>query len=276
VSDDSSPDKPTAVLGRRYVAHVIDLIVHAAVVVGAFLLLSDRATLARLPGQSEIDAFRLNPDYAVRINDDRIWLLTRDDLLIIGAVSAAFVLLVTVIVQGRFGWTIGKALTGLRTVKADGTRPGFFRALGRTILLPIDAIPSWLIPIVGPVSALVSADNRRLGDFVGGTYVVGRRAMGEDPTGDADLDTSTWEPAEPAPVTTLAAGEAVRVGDAAVAPEPDVSEPEPEDDEGATEGKAPAYQPQWDPTRQAYLQWDPRKQTWLQFDDAAGEWRPIG
>ena len=271
-----SAGKPTAVLGRRYVAHVIDLIVHAAVVAVPFFLLSDRATVALQPGQNEFDAFRLSPDYALRLNDDRIWLLSRDDLIIMGAVSAAFVLLVTVIIQGRFGWTIGKLLTGLRTVKADGTRPGILRALGRTILLPIDAIPSWLIPIVGSVSALVSPDNRRLGDLVGGTYVVGRRSMGEDPTGEADLDTSAWEPAEPAPVTTLAAGEAVRVGDAAVAPEPDLSEPEPEDDAPATEGKAPAYQPQWDPTRQAYLQWDPRKQTWLQFDDASGEWRPIG
>ena len=184
-------------------------------------------------------------------------------------------LLVTVIIQGRFGWTFGKGLTGLRTVKADGARPGFFRALGRTILLPIDAIPSCLIPMVGSLSALLSGDNRRLGDFVGGTYVVRRSAMGEDPTGEDDLDTSAWEPAEPAPVTTLAAGEALRVGEAAPAEDPDVSEPEPED-EDSTEGKAPAYQPQWDPTRQAYLQWDPRKQTWLQFDDAAGEWRPIG
>ena len=52
-----------------------------------------------------------------------------------------------------------------------------------------------------------------------------------------------------------------------------VGEPAPED---ATDEKTPAYQPQWDPARQAYLQWDPRKQQWLQYDEAAGEWHPIG
>ena len=42
------------------------------------------------------------------------------------------------------------------------------------------------------------------------------------------------------------------------------------------EAKAPAYQPQWDPARQAYLQWHPGKQKWLQFDEPSGEWRSIG
>ena len=99
--------------------------------------------------------------------------------------------------------------------------------------------------------------------------------MGDDPTGGAGVDTSGWEPqaGDSAPLTTLAEGEALRVGGAATAGEAAVSEPAPG---AATDEKAPAYQPQWDPARQAYLQWDPRKQQWLQFDDAAGEWHPIG
>ena len=150
----------------------------------------------------------------------------------------------------------------------DGGPAGILRALGRTILLVIDAIPSWVIPIVGPLIALVTSDNRRLGDLACGTYVVHKSAVGNDPTGDRGP--AAWEPRtdESAPLTTLAEGEALPVGGAAA-----VGESAPEE---ATDEKAPAYQPQWDPARQAYLQWDPRKQQWLQYDEAAGEWHPIG
>lgn len=274
-------DKPTAVLGRRYVAHLIDIVVHVAVVAVPFVLLGEKATSSDT--SPIVDAYRQNPFYAVRL-DDQAWLFTRNDLITIGAVSVGFVLLVTVIIQGRLGWTVGKALTGLRTVRADGGRPGIFRALGRTILLAIDALPSWLLPIVGPLIALFTSDNRRLGDLVCGTYVVHKGAVGKDPTGATDLDPDYWGWASadgPAPVTVLADGEALRVGDDATDDADAVSAPvsgatETMPAAGTTETEAPAYQPQWDPARQAYLQWDPRRRTWLQFDDAAGEWRPIG
>jgi hypothetical protein len=71
------------------------------------------------------------------------------------------------------------------------------------------------------------------------------------------------------------------VGDAAPEADPEpvtasapVAAASTDQGEGGDE-RAPAYQPQWDPARKAYLQWDPRKQVWLQFDDADGEWRPI-
>ncbi|MET0804828.1 MAG: RDD family protein [Acidimicrobiales bacterium] len=263
---DSTRDKPTAVLGRRYLAYLIDLLVHLAVVAVPFFLLGEKARDSA-DTTPFADAYRLNPFYAVRV-DDQVWLFTKNDLITIGAVSAAFVILVTVIIQGRLGWTIGKALTGLRTVNRDGGPAGILRALGRTILLVIDAIPSWVIPIVGPLIALFTSDNRRLGDLACGTYVVHKSAVGNDPTGDRGP--SAWEPRtdDAAPLTTLAESDDLRVGGAAA-----VGEPAPEE---ATDEKAPAYQPQWDPARQAYLQWDPRKQQWLQYDEAAGEWHPIG
>jgi uncharacterized RDD family membrane protein YckC len=262
---DSTRDKPTAVLGRRYLAYLIDLLVHLAVVAVPFFLLGEKAADSA-DTSPFVDAYRLNPFYAVRV-DDQVWLFTKNDLITIGAVSAAFVILVTVIIQGRVGWTVGKALTGLRTVNRDGGPAGILRALGRTILLVIDAIPSWVIPVVGPLIALFTSDNRRLGDLACGTYVVHKSAVGMDPTGDHPA--AAWEPRtdEAAPLTTLAEGEALRVGGAAAA-----GELAPEE---ATDEKAPAYQPQWDPARQAYLQWDPRKQQWLEFDEAAGEWHPI-
>ncbi len=275
---DLTEKQPTAVLVRRYVAHVIDLLVHVASVAVPFLLLGEKLAESSPDTSPYVDAFRLRPDYAVRI-DDQVWTFTRDDLIIIALVAAGIGLLITVVIQGRLGWTVGKLLTGLRTVNGDGGRPGIFRALFRTILLPIDALPSWLVPLVGGLIALFTTTNRRLGDLVAGTYVVRRSAWGSDPTGADGLDTTGWEAVgdEPSPVATLAEGEALRVGDAA---DPAATQTFTAPAQGPTaeagSGKAPAYQPQWDPTRQAYLQWHPGQRQWLQFDEASGEWRPIG
>jgi len=281
VTDALSEKQPTAVLFRRYLAHILDFLFHAATVAVPFWLLATRSTTAVPSGDPYADTFPIGADRAVRI-DDRLFLFDRNELILIAAVSVAVTFLFLVIIQGRLGWTVGKLLTGLRAVNGDGERPGIFRAFFRTLLLPIDALPSTpFLPLVGGLIALFTDTNRRLGDLVAGTYVVRRSAMGEDPTGGDDgLDTSGWEAVgdQPAAVTTLAEGEALRVGDAAdpAATEtftaPAAAEPQPE----AAEAKAPAYQPQWDPARQAYLQWHPGQQQWLQFDDPSGEWRPIG
>lgn len=274
-----SPSPPTKVSGRRYLAYVIDALIRVAAGVVPFVLLAERLTVARLAERDpsfnadnvkEYSTFASQGLRAIRI-DDRVFLLERNEVVIVAAIALGVALFFDVIVQGRAGWTIGKALAGLRTVNKDGERPGIFRALVRTILLPIDLIPSYLFPVVGGLIIFASDSNRRLGDLVAGTFVVDKEAWGQDPRGEEErIDTSPWESLDehPGHVKTLAEGEALRVGEQAV------SEPAPAPEAEPSE-KAPAYQPQWDPARKAYLQWDPRKETWLQFDDDAGEWRPI-
>jgi uncharacterized RDD family membrane protein YckC len=278
-----SPSPPTKVSGRRYLAHLIDALVRIAAGVVPFVLLADRMSLDRVDPTiadryEKIDSFALGADRAVRI-DDRIFIFERQEVWIVIAIALGVTLLFDVIIQGRFGWTIGKALTGLRTVNRNGDRPGILRALVRTVLLVIDLIPSYLIPLVGGLFIFASDSNRRLGDLVGGTYVVDRAAWGEDPLGDGD-EPMDWDrddiDTHPGHVTTLAAGESLRVGDQDADEDADpVSEPTPER-EPAGSSSGPAYQPQWDPARKAYLQWDPRRETWLQFDDDSQEWKPIG
>ncbi len=261
-----SPDAaPTAVSGRRYLALLLDYAFHAATVAVPLLLLGERSTVGS--GGGLVDAYRLAPDYALRFDDQQI-VLTRDELLLIGAISLGFLLLFFVITQGLAGWTLGKLATGIRTVDGDGSRPGIGRALVRTIVLVIDAIPSYVVPLVGGFFVLVTRTNRRLGDLVGGTYVVHRSAVGRYPDGSDVIDPEAWpEGAEPLPVTTLAEGEALRVGDAA---------PEREEPAAAAAPTPTADRgPQWDPARKAYIQWDPRNQVWLQHDDATGTWGPI-
>ncbi len=257
----SLDDVPTAVLLRRYVGYLIDEAIYAAALVVPFLFFAERSTVDG-SGEFYADAFRLGPDYAVRLGD-RLYVLDETELIITGAIGLGVILLFAVIIQGRAGWTIGKALTGIRTVKKDGGRPGMGRAFVRALLLPIDALPTYLLPLVGALFAWTSTTNRRLGDLVGGTYVVDRGSVGDDPTGleQAEAVTSAWAPLNEDAVPVLASGETLRVGDAAPSDEPSAKEP--------------AYQPQWDPARQAYLQWNPKTETWLQFDDDTQEWRPV-
>lgn len=265
----STDDVPTAVLLRRYVGYLIDEAVYAVAFVVPFLVFAERSTVDR-SGEAFLDASSPGSDYALRVGD-QLYLLTRDELILCGATWLAVVVLFSVLVQGWGGWTIGKALTGIRTVGKDGAPPGIGRALVRTLLVPIDALPAYLLPLVGSLTAWASASNRRLGDLVGGTYVVDKGSVGEDPTGD-ERPVSTWAPLNEDAVPVLASGETLRVGDPSpTAPSPtappasDTPPPDPE----------PAYQPQWDPARQAYLQWNPRTQTWLQFDESSQEWRPV-
>jgi uncharacterized RDD family membrane protein YckC len=280
-----SPSPPTKVSARRYLAHLIDALVRIAAGVVPFVLLAERVSLERLDPTiadryERVDSFAIGADRAVRI-DDRIFIFERQEIWIVLGIALGVTLLFDVIIQGRFGWTIGKALTGLRTVNKSGDRPGILRALVRTVLLVIDLIPSYLIPLVGGLFIFASDSNRRLGDLVGGTFVVDRAAWGEDPRGEWDEPTD-WDREDldthPGHVTTLAAGESLVVGDAEPA---DASGDEPVSEPtaapaAAASAKAPAYQPQWDPARKAYLQWDPRRETWLQFDDDSQEWKPIG
>ena len=279
MTDALSEKQPTAVLFRRYLAHILDFWFHLATVAVPFWLLATRSTVDVASGDPYADTFPVGAQRAIRI-DDRLFVFDRNELIIIAAVSAAVTLVFLVVIQGRLGWTVGKLLTGLRAVNADGERPGIIRAFFRTLLLPIDALPSTpFLPLIGGLIALFTDTNRRLGDLVAGTYVVRRSAWGSDPTSEGGIDTTGWAPVddEPLPVTTLAEGEALRVGDAA---DPAATEtftaPAAEPAAEAESAKAPTYQPQWDPARQAYLQWHPGKEQWLQFDEPSGEWRPIG
>jgi uncharacterized RDD family membrane protein YckC len=75
-----------------------------------------------------------------------------------------------VILEGYFGRTVGKFLTGIRVIsESTGRPPGYGRALLRTVLRLIDGIASYL---VGFIIVVNSKRNRRLGDIAADTLVV--------------------------------------------------------------------------------------------------------
>jgi uncharacterized RDD family membrane protein YckC len=80
------------------------------------------------------------------------------------------VVLYYVILEGYFGRTVGKLVTGIRVIsESTGRPPGYGRALLRTVLRLIDGIASYL---VGFIIVVNSKRNRRLGDIAADTLVV--------------------------------------------------------------------------------------------------------
>jgi uncharacterized RDD family membrane protein YckC len=77
-----------------------------------------------------------------------------------------------IILEGLFGWTLGKLITGIRVIDpVRGRPPGLGRALVRTALRLIDGIAGY---VLGFLVVLGSRNRRRLGDMAAGTLVVRR------------------------------------------------------------------------------------------------------
>jgi uncharacterized RDD family membrane protein YckC len=80
------------------------------------------------------------------------------------------VVLYYVILEGVYGRTVGKMITGVKVVDAaTGSPPGIGKAVIRTLLRIIDGIFAYLVGFI----IVVSSDRRRrLGDMAAGTLVV--------------------------------------------------------------------------------------------------------
>lgn len=137
-----SPD--VRVTGRRVVATIIDGILFG--VLNSILA----AAFGLRKASSGFDLTRLSIQGS-------LWLL-------------AAVVLYYVLLEGFFGRTIGKMITGIRVVDAEtGGRPGILSAISRTMLRIIDGLFGYL---VGFIIVLNSDRRRRLGDMAAKTLVV--------------------------------------------------------------------------------------------------------
>jgi uncharacterized RDD family membrane protein YckC len=239
---------PTAVIGRRVVAAVIDGV--AIVAPGIAIATSQMEYITRERVGSGFDDFcdtymEQQDGTCVQFGDRAYF----DDSA--GGpgpfVGIGLALLLLVVLQGLTGWTIGKLLTGLRTVKEDGSAPGISKALLRWVLLVIDGLPC--IPLVGFICALTTQGHRRVGDMAAKTFVVKRSAAGQ-PILVPGLTQAPVAMGAPAAWGAPGAG-------------------------GVAAPNVPPQAPQWDAARGTYIQWDPALQRWLQWDEAARTWSPI-
>jgi RDD family len=167
---------PTAVMGRRVAAWVVDSIIILAPSVALFT--NDLQYLE----ESDLDQSGMDfcEDYMDREEGvcvdagDRVYF--SDGVPVAPwAVFLGLSVLIYVLIQGLRGWTPGKLLFGLRTVAEDGRAPGIGRATIRWLFLIVDGLCAGL---VGFIVALTSRGHRRVGDMAAKTFVVGGQYMG--------------------------------------------------------------------------------------------------
>ncbi|MFP5308434.1 MAG: RDD family protein [Actinomycetes bacterium] len=79
-----------------------------------------------------------------------------------------------VLMEARFGRTLGKMALGLRVVTVDGGPIGLREAALRAVLLQVDVLAT--LGVAGVLSVLVSRRRQRLGDMAAGTVVLRERS----------------------------------------------------------------------------------------------------
>ncbi len=127
-------------------------------------------------------------------------------------VQAIFYLAIFVVYFGYYaifesvwnGQTPGKRVVHLRVIQESGRPILIWQAIARNLMRVVDQVPG--IYAVGLASALLSKQNRRLGDFVAGTVVVHERPMAKFSVGWANAP-ATAMPGTPLGAARLGADE---------------------------------------------------------------------
>lgn len=269
---------PTAVFGRRALAFVIDGLIVGVPGVALATSRFERfdATEAGLSGNEFCDRYmdQYSGSACVNIGDTAYFDDGGFDPVGFAPVILAF--LVFVVLQGLTGWTFGKLLTGLRTVREDGSVVGVGRALVRWLLMVVDAQPCGL-PLVGLITAGTTTGHRRVGDMAAKTYVVRAAAAGAPIAVPGSMPppsgASAWgapPPSDPWGTPAPGSWEQPPAAPPAERTEGGWSGPGPQ-----AEAPAARPEPQWDPARNTYIQWDPGRSAWLQWDEASQSWEVI-
>ena len=163
---------------RRIVAYVIDALL---VLLGMFTVLFVTGDVDRVKNCNTIPSGRACFEYA-----NRAVLVNQRALLWFGLSAVVVLVLIVGVPQALAGTSAGKGLLGIRVVRPDGSRPGWWRSFLRMAAWGIDGI-TLLLP-VALWTALFSPGHRRVGDYLAGTFVV-RRDAADTPV---DAPTPGW------------------------------------------------------------------------------------
>ena len=272
---------PTAVLARRGGAWFIDTVLCGLAGAIPALLLADAYELNR--ASDGFDVERHGDDVALFLRDTVVVLRTSELAITVGAFALGVVILL-VLLPGRWGWSPGHLAADLRVVRRDGSRVGIGRALVRTLVRPIDSLPG--LPLVGYLVARFTRRHQRVGDLLARTYVVDKRADGgpiDRRLTDEGAETMVADEPEDGPVfDETIEREREQLDDG----EPDeVEEDEPDElvevqpvastrpAVAAPPEGVPPDQPIWDRRNQRYVLWHSKAGRWLTHTDAG--WAPF-
>lgn len=226
------PD-PTNVIGRRVLAFIVDqLIVGVAIVIG-LALSSVELEPVGLAGVGPTQP--VGPEWQV---------------LLISLIPLGYVVGVVIVLQGIAGYTLGKLAVGIRCVRFDGRPPGVLKALVRAV--PFYVGTAFIGCIWWAVCLLFmtfTKGHRRLGDLLGGTFVIGDSYMGRIISIGADR--------------------------AAAGPESVYADEVPGMPSSSVAALQRPKKPIFDKRRGTYVVWNEKRNRLMEFDKANDSWRPI-
>lgn len=185
---------PLAGVGSRFLALALDMLIQASVMSVMIIIAVVISTL--------------NPS---NFESQGTWVLA---LLILGSflVQLGYFAVFEAVWNGQ---TPGKRLTHLRVIEDSGRPITTYASVARNLLRIVDSLPG--VYAVGIISALISPQNKRLGDYVAGTVVVHERPL--EPKAAAG-----WQPtpAKPATNPVFATGSVLGINPAPVRAVPEL------------------------------------------------------
>jgi uncharacterized RDD family membrane protein YckC len=187
---------PTAVMGRRVVAYLIDAVLAFAAIV-IVLALSKHTTYMNAPTNACAQLQDAGVSGYCFQTGSRVFVWTGNAPLHADCTGLFVALVNYVVLQGLTGATVGKFLLGLRVVNGHGVRGGVGRSFVRWAFFLVDLFP-YCLPVTGFATALSGHPRRRVGDRVAGTYVVARHDVGASPIA-APLPAMPYVPHVPPP-----------------------------------------------------------------------------
>ncbi len=168
---------PTAVMGRRILAFLIDTVIVGVIFFVAFFALAETHEGVVDPTVETKTEFKLIGDqhYFYIQSNNEVREVHDSEFWTVMGITWGYYFVGLGLLQGATGATPGKAITGIRVVGNDGRAPGVGRGLLRQLLWIVDDVP-YIFPLVALISSLATTGHRRVGDLVAGTRVVARAA----------------------------------------------------------------------------------------------------
>jgi uncharacterized RDD family membrane protein YckC len=272
---------PTAVLGRRYLAYIIDGVLAAVVVliIAGSTFFGSSHTISTGGDPSYCSNNQVSGQMCFQTNDNQARVISTGSLVgsFYGSYGIVW-LLNMVLLEGLVGGTVGKLACGIRVVKHDGSICGVGRALVRNLLLIVDG---FCFALVGIITSSTTKGHRRVGDMAASTLVVAKSQLGT-PVNIPGLTAPAYggysSYAGSYPPASGGYGQVGGPSYPAGSAYGQVGGPYPSAGESAPAPAQPEYQadtPTWDAKRNAYIQYDTARGTWLEHDTVTGEWKPI-
>ncbi len=300
---------PTAVVGRRFGAYVIDmLLIPLVLAVVPLVVFFATADLTEYTGGPPCEVLveenlssssnfcleevqtsntQADADHStVVFKKSSLWV----SLGLFGGLHLIYTVGILWFVQASTGATAGKALFGIRTVDEAGGPPGVGKQFIRGILWLVDGLTICGVPLIAILTILMSKGHRRLGDMAAKTYVVGTADTGSPilvpqaggvvaaPAPGAGYNRYGTAPSGPPsyePNPHEAGYAAPTAGGAPSQSQPGAADQPDAGTSPTSPRPTQASGPQWDPERNAYIYWDASRSAWLIHDAASGEWKPL-